>query len=54
MKFIFGLPMKPATKRLSGCSYSSSGVPTCSILPAEACYLFDAQGQAFKRLGAPQ
>jgi hypothetical protein len=33
-KFIRGEPMKPATKRLSGCSYNSSGEPTCSILPA--------------------
>jgi hypothetical protein len=33
-KFIFGLPMKPATNRFSGCSYSSSGVPTCSMRPA--------------------
>ncbi len=32
-KFIAGLPMKPATKRLRGRSYSSCGVPTCWIAP---------------------
>ena len=28
-KFIGGEPMNPATNMLSGCSYSSRGVPTC-------------------------
>ena len=32
-KFIDGEPMKPATNRLRGCSYSSCGVPTCWITP---------------------
>jgi len=34
MKFIAGEPMKPATKRLSGSSYNSAGVPTCCRTPA--------------------
>ena len=33
MKFIFGLPMKPATNWFTGVWYSSIGVPTCSIAP---------------------
>ena len=33
IRFIFGLPMKPATKRLRGRWYSSSGLPTCSMPP---------------------
>ena len=32
-KFIDGVPMKSATKRVAGESNGSSGVPTCSILP---------------------
>ena len=34
MKFIDGLPMKPATKRLAGESYSVCGVPTCMSRPS--------------------
>ncbi len=34
MKFIDGLPMKPATKRLAGESYSVCGVPTCISSPS--------------------
>jgi hypothetical protein len=34
MKFIDGLPMKPATKRLAGESYSVCGVPTCMSSPS--------------------
>jgi hypothetical protein len=34
MKFIDGLPMKPATKRLIGSSYSACGVPTCWSRPS--------------------
>ena len=33
-KFIAGLPMKPATKRLIGVSYSCWGVPTCWSRPS--------------------
>ena len=33
MKFIGGDPMKPATKRLTGCSYSSRGVASCCRMP---------------------
>ena len=33
-KFIEGEPMKPATKTFLGLLYNSSGLPTCSILPA--------------------
>ncbi len=33
-KFIAGLPMKPATKRLTGWSYSCCGVPTCWRRPS--------------------
>ena len=33
-KFIAGLPMKPATNRLTGLSYSSWGVPTCWSRPS--------------------
>jgi hypothetical protein len=32
-KFIGGEPMNPATKRLTGCSYSSRGEATCWIFP---------------------
>src|SRR5271167_3262956 len=35
-KFICGAPMKPATKRLAGRLYSSSGEPTCSMRPARS------------------
>ena len=34
VKFIDGLPMNPATKRLIGVSYSTCGVPTCCIKPS--------------------
>ena len=33
MKFIVGLPMKPATKRLIGFRYTSRGVPICCTSP---------------------
>ena len=34
MRFMAGVPMKPATKRLAGARYTSSGVPTCCITPS--------------------
>ena len=34
-KFIFGLPMKPATNRFAGRLNSSSGVPCCRISPSD-------------------
>ena len=33
-KFMVGVPMKPATNRLAGWSYTSPGVPTCWRMPA--------------------
>ena len=33
-KFIAGEPMKPATKRFAGSSYSCSGLPICATWPA--------------------
>src|SRR5471030_332901 len=33
IKFIFGVPRKPATNKLPGLLYSSNGVPTCSMRP---------------------
>ena len=37
-----GEPRKPATNRLSGWWYSSSGVPTCSIRPALSTTILSA------------
>ena len=34
MKFIGGDPMKPATKRFAGLSYTSLGVPICCSAPS--------------------
>jgi multiple sugar transport system ATP-binding protein len=42
------------TCNFDGRTRVKSGDALKLALPAEACYLFDAQGQAFKRLGAPQ
>ena len=45
-KFIFGLPMKPATKMLRGWWYSSSGEPACSTMPAWSTTILSAMVMA--------